>query len=121
MIWIQKTIAHKIDYKFRNDRILEARLRINREYLTIFSLHALVEGKDEKKTKNFMKLSKRLLIKLIKMIRYLMLMGDLNARVGNSRIIDVMGTNGEAVINNNVMKLIRLLYIKPIENNEYLL
>lgn len=105
MIWIHKTIARKIDhYKFWNDRILEARLKINRGYLTIFSLYAPVEGKDELNEEFYETLQKA--IDKVNKNDYLMLMGDLNARVGNSRINDVMGTNGEAVINNNGAKLI---------------
>jgi len=35
-----------------------------------------------------------------------MLIGDMNARVGNNRMIDIVGTNGEATLNNNGRKLI---------------
>jgi hypothetical protein len=35
-----------------------------------------------------------------------MLIGDMNARVGNSRVINIVGTNGEATLNSNGRKLI---------------
>jgi len=35
-----------------------------------------------------------------------MLMGDTNARVGNIRLADIVGTNGEATLNSNDRKLI---------------
>jgi hypothetical protein len=35
-----------------------------------------------------------------------MLIGDMNARVGNNGVADIVGTNGEAILNNNRRKLI---------------
>ena len=37
---------------------------------------------------------------------YIMLIGDMNARVGNNRVTKIVGTNGEATLNNNGRKLI---------------
>jgi hypothetical protein len=37
---------------------------------------------------------------------YIMLTGDMNARVGNNRVINIVGTNREATLNNNGRKLI---------------
>ena len=37
---------------------------------------------------------------------YIMLIGDMNARVGNNRVINIVGTNGEATLNNSGRKLI---------------
>jgi len=37
---------------------------------------------------------------------YIMLIGDMNARVGNNRVANIVGTNGEATLNNNSRKLI---------------
>jgi hypothetical protein len=36
---------------------------------------------------------------------YLMILGDLTAQVGNTRISNTVGTNGEATINSNGKKL----------------
>ena len=35
-----------------------------------------------------------------------MLIGDMNARVGNNRVANIVGTNGEATLNSNGRKLI---------------
>ena len=42
---------------------------------------------------------------------YIMLIGDMNARVGNKRVANIMGTNGEATLNSNGRKLIDFLHI----------
>jgi len=39
---------------------------------------------------------------------YIMLMGDANARAGNNRFANIVGTNGEATLNSNVIKLINI-------------
>ena len=35
-----------------------------------------------------------------------MLIGDINARVGNNRVANIVGANGEATLNSNGQKLI---------------
>ena len=35
-----------------------------------------------------------------------MLIGDMNARVGNNRVANTVGTNGEATLNSNGRKMI---------------
>jgi hypothetical protein len=37
---------------------------------------------------------------------YIMLIGDMNARVGNNRVANTVGTNGEAALNSNSRKII---------------
>jgi len=37
---------------------------------------------------------------------YIMLIGDMNARVGNNKVTNILGTNGEATLNNISNKLI---------------
>jgi len=37
---------------------------------------------------------------------YIMLIGDMNARVGNNRVANILGMNGEATLNNSSRKLI---------------
>jgi hypothetical protein len=49
------------------------------------------------------------------------MMGDLNARIGNTKIMTILGTNGEPAVNNNGKKLFRLLYIQQYENHEQFL
>jgi hypothetical protein len=36
---------------------------------------------------------------------YIMLIGDMNARVGNNRVANIVGTNGEATLNGKGRKL----------------
>jgi hypothetical protein len=46
MIWIHKTLANKIEYcKYWSDRITEAKIKINRGYLTIPRTYAPTEEK----------------------------------------------------------------------------
>jgi hypothetical protein len=40
------------------------------------------------------------------------LIGDMNARVGNNEVTNVVGTNGEAALNNNRKKTDRFLHIQ---------
>jgi len=48
MIWIHKSILNKIDhYKFRSDRVIEARLETQRGHLTIQGVYAPKEGRGE--------------------------------------------------------------------------
>ena len=37
---------------------------------------------------------------------YIMLIGDINARVRNNRVSNIVGTNGEATLNSNGRKLV---------------
>ena len=105
MIWIHKTLTHKIDhYTYWNDRIIEARLKINRGYLTLFSLYAPVEGREELNDEFYETLQKA--FDKVNKNDYILLMGDLNARIRNRGIQNVMGTNGEDILNNNGNKLI---------------
>jgi len=48
MIWIHKSIANKTDhYKLWNNRVIEARMKTQREHLTILAVYAPTEGRDE--------------------------------------------------------------------------
>jgi len=48
MIWIHNSISNKIDHsKFWNDRVIETKLRTQREHLTILGVYAQTEGRDE--------------------------------------------------------------------------
>ena len=37
---------------------------------------------------------------------YILLTGDMNTRVGNNKVTNIVGTNGETALNNNDKKLI---------------
>ena len=105
MIRIHKSISNKIDhYKFWNDRVIETRLKTQREQLTILGVYALTEGRDESNEEFYEKLQK--ILDKVNKNDYSMLIGDMNARVGNNRFANIVGTNGEATLNSNGRKLI---------------
>ena len=43
---------------------------------------------------------------------YIMLTGDMNARAGNNKVTNMVGTNGKAALNNNSKKTDRFLHIQ---------
>ena len=100
MIWIQKSISNKIDrYKFWNDRVIETRLKTQRWHLAILGVYAPTEGRDELNEEFYETLQK--MLDKVNKNDYIMLIGDMNASVGNNRIANIVGTNGEATLNNN--------------------
>ena len=102
--WIHKSISNKIDhYKFWNDRVIETRLKTQRAHL-ILGVYAPTEGRDELNEEFYETLQK--ILDKVNKNDYIMLMGDTNARVGNIRLADIVGTNGEATLNSNDRKLI---------------
>jgi len=105
MIWIHKSISNSIDhYTFWNDRLIETRLKTQRGHLTTLGEYGPTEGRDELNEEFYETLQK--ILDKVNKNDYIMLIGDMNARVGNNRIANVMGTNGEATLNSNGRKLI---------------
>jgi len=105
MIWIHKSISNNIDhYTFWNDRVIETRLKTQRGHLTILGVYAPTEGRDEL-NEEFYETLQKILDKVSKN-DYIMSIGDMNARVGNNRVANIVGTNGEATLNSNGRKLI---------------
>jgi len=105
MIWIHKSISNIIDhYKFWNDRVIETRLKKQRGHLTILGVYAPTEGRDELNEEFYETLQK--ILHKVNKNDYIMLIGGTNARVGNNRVLNIVGTNGEATLNNNGRKLI---------------
>jgi len=95
MIWIHKSISNKIEhYKFWNDRIIETRLKKQRGHLPILGIYASTEGRDELNDEFYETLQK--VLDKVNRNDYIMLIGDMNVRVGNNRVINIVGTNGEA-------------------------
>ena len=102
---IHKPISNKIGhYKFRNNRVIETRLKTQRGYLTILGVYAPTEGKDELNEEFYETLQK--IMDKVNKNDCVMLIGDMNARFGNHRVADVVGTNGEATLNSNGRELI---------------
>ena len=105
LIWIHKSISDKIKHhKFWNDRVIETRLKTQMEHLTILEIYASTESRDEL-NEEFYKTLQKILDKVNKN-DYIMLIGDMNARVGSNRVANIVGTNGEATLNSNGRKLI---------------
>jgi hypothetical protein len=83
MIWIHTSISNKIEYyKFWNDRIIETRIKINRGYLTILRVYAPKECREESNEEFYETLQK--ILDRVNKNGYIMLMGDMNARVENN-------------------------------------
>jgi hypothetical protein len=105
MIWIHKLISNTIDhYKFWNDRVIETRLKTQRGHLTILGVHAPTEGREELNEEFYETLQK--IFDKVNKKDYIMLTGDMNARVGNNRFANIVDTNAEATLNSNGRKLI---------------
>ena len=73
---------------------MEARLKIQRGHLTILGVYALTEGRDELNEEFYETLQK--ILHKVNKNDYIMLIGDMNARVGNNRVANIVGTNGKS-------------------------
>jgi exonuclease III len=105
MIWIHNSLRNKIlQYTYWNERILEVRLKLSRGNLTILGLHA-PEGGHEEDNDELHKQLQDIYNKLNKN-DYIILAGDLNARVSNKSINKNISTFGEQTVNKNVTRLI---------------
>lgn len=103
-ILINKFWKNKIhSYTFINERILTIRIKIKRGYLTVIGVYAPEEGRHEDSEEFYEELQK--LLDKINKNDYYIIAGDLNARIGKIPITNIVGTEGEEVINNNGYKL----------------
>ena len=78
--------------------------KTQRGHLTILGVYALTEGRDGLNEEFYEKLQK--ILDKVNKNYYIMLTGDMNARVGNNRVANIVGTNGEATLNSRGRKLI---------------
>jgi hypothetical protein len=100
MIWIHKSILNKLDhYKFWNDRVIDTRLETERGHLTILAVYTPTEGRDELYEQVYETLQN--ILHKVNKKDYIMLIRDMNARVGNNRVTNTVGTKGEATLNSN--------------------
>jgi exonuclease III len=88
---------------FVNERILQLRYKLQRGYLTLLAVYAPEEGKTEQ-MEEFYKILQGQIDKINKN-DYIIISGDYNARVGKTHIDEILGTNGEIIINSNGHKL----------------
>lgn len=92
-----------VNYTYINERILITRLKIDRGHLTILGVYAPEEGKKEE-TQTFYEELQKVLNKINKN-DFIVLSGDLNARVGNIPIDNTVGIFGEPHANDNGYEL----------------
>ena len=50
---------------------------------------------------------------------YIMLIGDMNVRVGNNRVANIVGRNGEATLNSNGRTLVDCCRLNNLKNYEH--
>jgi hypothetical protein len=104
-LWNHKSLSNKIDHsKFWNDRVIETRLKTQRGHLTILGVYGATDGRDEL-NEEFYETLQNILDKVNKNDD-IMLIGDMNAIVGNNRVANIVGTNGEATLNSKGRNLI---------------
>ena len=97
MVWIHKSISNRIDrYKFWNDRVIKTRLKTRRGNLTVLGVYAATEGREELNEEFYETL--QTMLDAVNKNDYVMLIGDINARVGNNRVANIVGANGEATL-----------------------
>jgi exonuclease III len=87
------------NYSFVNDRIVTVRLKTNRAHITTIGVYAPEEGKEEEMRRFYQQLQKE--IDKYNKSDSLIVSGNLNARVGNQPIPNVVGTFGEDCVNRN--------------------
>ena len=105
MIMLQKRFKFAIDnYIYWNERIIQLRLKLQRGYLTIIGIYAPVEGEEEENDKFYASLQK--IVSKVNKSDMLIIMGDFNARVGNTKIEQYVGIHGEETCNRNGNRLI---------------
>jgi hypothetical protein len=105
MIWIHNSLRNKLlHYTYWNERILEVRLKLSRENLTILGLYAPEEGCEEDSDVFYKQLQD--IYNKVNKNDYVILAGDLNATVGNKSINKNIDTFGEQTVNKNGMRLI---------------
>ena len=87
------------NYSFVNDRIITVHLITNRGHITIIGVYAPEEGREEEMKCFYKQLQKE--VDKYNKSDSLIISGDLNARVGNQPIPNVVGTFGEDCMNRN--------------------
>ena len=104
-MWLHKSISNNIEhYTFWNDRVTETRLKTPREHLTILAVYSPTEGRDELNEEFYETLQK--ILDKVNKNDYIILIGYMNARVGNNKVANIVGTNGEATLNSNGRNLL---------------
>jgi len=95
----QKWTSRITKYPFLNDHIITVRLKTNKGHITAIGVYASEEGREEE-TRHFYKQLQKEVDKCNRSDSVI-ISGDLNARVGNQPITNVVGTFREECVNRN--------------------
>jgi len=85
MIWTHKSISNKTTVH-SGTIVIETRLKTLRGHLTILRVYAPTEGRDELNEEFYETLQK--ILDKVNKNDYVMLIGDMNARVGNNSFLN---------------------------------
>lgn len=104
MVYVHKSVKDNIKkYKYWSSRIIEIRIKIENSFLTVITVYAPEEGKTQESEEFYQELAD--VVEKINMNDYVIIAGDLNARIGNQTISQCVGGEGEPTINENGKKL----------------
>ena len=91
------------NWSFVNDRIITVRLKTNRGHIIIIGVHAPEEVTEDETRRFYKQLQKE--VDKYRKSDSLIISGNLNARVGNQSISNVVGTFGEDCVKRNGLTL----------------
>lgn len=86
-------------YNWQNERIITCRFKIERGYLTVVGVYSPDEGRKEETDIFYNEL--QAVLDGINKNDYIVIGGDLNARIGNTPVKDIIGINREPTLNQN--------------------
>ncbi|KAJ4431193.1 hypothetical protein ANN_19790 [Periplaneta americana] len=99
-ILIDEKWKRKIEsYVYINERIVIVRFKIDRGHLCVIGLYAPEEGRREDTEIFYEELQKQ--VNKYNKTDHMLILGDLNARVGNVPIVNIVGAFGEITLNEN--------------------
>jgi len=84
-------------------------LKTQKLHITILAVYGVTECREELNEEFYDTLQK--ILHKVNKNDYIMLIGDMNGRVGNNRVANIVGTNGEDTLNSNGEKLIDFWHI----------
>jgi hypothetical protein len=96
---------------------MQIRLKTQLEYLTVIGVYAPTEG-DKESSEIFYNLLQEITNKVNKS-DYLMVTGDLNARIGSNKVNSNISIHGEGTVNGNGKRLTDYVIYNNIYNNNY--
>lgn len=105
MICVHKKHRNKIKtYNIWHERIISVRMEMEQEHITIIGTYAPEEGRREELNDDFYECLQKV-IQRMNPEDYVILAGDMNARVGNRKVSRAIGTFGLPEVNRNGERL----------------